>query len=75
MGVSSQLWRQDHCQSRSITSSANGHSSRTCNAEEDAEAVMAKALEGRSDSDKEEALSPEPKKIPAPREIPVEAMK
>ena len=41
---------------------------------EDAEAVMAKALEGRSESGKEEALSPEPMPIPA-LEIPVEAMK
>ena len=41
----------------------------------DAEAVMAKALEGGSDSKKEEPLFPEPMAIPAPLEIPVEAMK
>ena len=33
--------------------------------DEDAEAVMAKALEGGSDSEKEEQLFPEPKEIPA----------
>ena len=42
---------------------------------EDAEAVMAKALEGGSDSKKEEPLSPEPLEIPAPLEAAVEAMK
>ena len=36
---------------------------------------MTKALEGGSDSDKEEALFPEPKEIPAPLEITVDAMK
>ena len=41
----------------------------------DAEAGMAKALEGGSDSDKEEALFPEPKDMPAPLEITVDAMK
>ena len=39
--------------------------------DEDAEAVMAKTLEGGSDSEKEETLFPEP----APLEIPGEAMK
>ena len=43
--------------------------------DENAEAVMAKALEGGSDSEKEEQLFPEPMEIPAPLEIPVEAMK
>ena len=43
--------------------------------DEDAEAVMAKALEGRSEPEKEEPLFPEPMAIPAPLELPVEAMK
>ena len=42
---------------------------------EGAEAVMAKALEGGSGSENEEALFPEPIPIPAPLEITVEAMK
>ena len=41
--------------------------------DEDAEAVMAKVLEGGSGSEKEEQLFPEPKEIPAPLELPVEA--
>ena len=41
----------------------------------DAEAVMAKALEGGSDSEKEGALFPKPIPVPAPLEIPSEAMK
>ena len=40
--------------------------------DEDAEAVIAKALEGGSDSEKEEPLIPEAMEIPAPLEIPVE---
>ena len=36
---------------------------------------MAKALEGGSVSEKEEALFPGPMQVPAPLEIPVEAMK
>ena len=43
--------------------------------DEDAEAFIAKALEGGSDSVKEEPRFPLPMKIPAPLEIPVEAMK
>ena len=43
--------------------------------DEDAEAVTAKALEGRSDSGKEEALFPEPIPVPASLEIPGEAKK
>ena len=38
--------------------------------DEDAEAVMAKALQGRSDSEKEEPLFPEPIAIAAPQENP-----
>ena len=41
----------------------------------DGEAVMAKALEGGSDSGKEEPLFPEPMEIPAPLETAVGAMK
>ena len=43
--------------------------------DEDAEAVLAKALEGGGDSEKEEPLFPEPFEIPAPLEIPAEPMK
>ena len=42
--------------------------------DEDAEAVMAKALEGGSGSEKEEALFPEPIPIPALVETPGEAL-
>ena len=38
-------------------------------------AVMAKAIEGGSDSEKEEPLFPEAMEVPAPLEIPLEAMK
>ena len=43
--------------------------------DEDAEAVMAKALEGGSDSEKGEALFPVPKPFPGPLEIPGETKK
>ena len=43
--------------------------------DEDAEAVIAKALEGGSGSEKEEPLFPEATEIPALLETPVEAMK
>ena len=61
-------------ESRGITSSANRHSLRAVMLkfeDEDAEVVMAKALEGGRDSEKEETLIPEPMQIPAPREMEV----
>ena len=43
--------------------------------DEDAEAVLAKALEGGSDSEKEEPLFPQPMEAPAALETPIDAMK
>ena len=43
--------------------------------DEEAEAVLAKAMEGGGGSEKEELLFPGPFEIPAPLEIPAEAMK
>ena len=43
--------------------------------DEDAEVVMAKPLEGGSDSEREQPLLPEPTPVPAPPELPGEAVK